>query len=92
MINPYCCCLANIEKQGGKSLTVKERVEIDDENKLLKFTILEGDVRQESRALQSSVQAVAKEDGGLSGFVKWVIEYEKLNEDIEDPDSIWTLR
>lgn len=66
---------------------MKERIETDDENKLLKFNVIEGDIQQEFKSFQPSVQAIAKEDGNLGSLVKWVIEYEKLNEDVKDPDN-----
>lgn len=66
---------------------MKEKIEVDDENKLLKFNVIEGDVQQEFKSFRPSVQAIAKEDGNLGSLVKWVIEYEKLNEDVKDPDN-----
>ncbi|KAL3751227.1 MLP-like protein 31 [Eucalyptus grandis] len=70
----------------GKSLTVKEKVEVDDANKSITFNIMEGDILKEFKSFKATGQAAAKADGNGS-TVKWTLDYEKLNESVAEPKS-----
>ncbi|KAJ4848890.1 hypothetical protein Tsubulata_042589 [Turnera subulata] len=62
---------------GGKRESLKERVELDEANKIIKFTVLEGDVFNPIYKLE------AKGQGTLATLA---IEFEKANEDVPNPD------
>ncbi|XP_031252070.1 MLP-like protein 43 [Pistacia vera] len=65
------------------AVVVKEMIEaIDDENKTIKFKILDGGIMKYYNSFESTIQVTAKEKGSL---VKWAAEYEKLTDDVPDP-------
>ncbi|KAI6686052.1 hypothetical protein NL676_031965 [Syzygium grande] len=70
----------------GKALTAKEKVEVDDANKVLTFNVIEGDLMEEFKTFKAIVKMTAKSDGRGS-LVKWTLDYEKLNEDVADPNA-----
>jgi hypothetical protein len=73
----------------GNALSLKETVEaIDEENKSITYNIVDGEVLKHYKSLKCSVQVSAKDEGSL---VKWIIEYEKLNENIPAPDAYQEL-
>jgi hypothetical protein len=49
---------------------------------------VDGEVLKHYKSLKCSVQVSAKDEGSL---VKWIIEYEKLNENIPAPDAYQEL-
>ncbi|KAK7273858.1 hypothetical protein RIF29_14922 [Crotalaria pallida] len=62
----------------GKKTNAKSKIEaIDDENKSISYSLLDGEVGESYKSLKVILQVNDKENGGL---VKWSIEYEKLNE------------
>lgn len=72
--------MKNIDKN---TVIVKEMIEaIDDENKTIKFKILDGGVLKYYNSFESTIQVTAKEKGSL---VKWAAEYEKLTDDAPEP-------
>ena len=71
--------------QGGEAMSLKETVEsVDDENKIIIFKVLEGEITKHFKIFKSHLQVKAKDQGSL---VKWTIEYEKVNEDVPNPDA-----
>ncbi|RYR00075.1 hypothetical protein Ahy_B07g088131 isoform A [Arachis hypogaea] len=68
----------------GKVITFKERIEaIDEEKKLIKYSIFDGDIGQNYKLFKDNVQVT--ETNNESASVKWTIEYEKINEDVKSP-------
>lgn len=58
----------------GKEHKNKEIVEvIDDENKLVSHTLIEGDLMNEFKSLKMIIQSVNMREGGL---IRWTMEYE----------------
>ncbi|XP_038719275.1 MLP-like protein 31 [Tripterygium wilfordii] len=70
----------------GVPKVAKDRLEvIDDVNYLSSYRVIDGDPLKEYKDLLVTVQATPKGDGSL---VKWTFEYEKLNPDVPDPQSL----
>ncbi|XP_074555884.1 MLP-like protein 423 [Curcuma longa] len=70
---------------GVKILTfAKERIDLaDDENKHVSYTVIDGEIV----SLYKTFRAILKVEGkGEGSVVKWCIEYEKVNEEVPDPD------
>ncbi|XP_042506210.1 MLP-like protein 423 [Macadamia integrifolia] len=83
-INSYSYVL-----KGDAALTTKARVEdIDEENKSLKFEVFDGHIGEIYSKFKAYVQIFAK-DG--KNFVKFTLEYEKLNEEIPEPINYMEL-
>jgi len=77
--------------QKEKKQSAKEKVEtIDDDNKVITYSVFDGEVGESYKSLKVTLQVIDKEYGGL---VKWTFEYEKLKEDITgpSPDSFLDL-
>ncbi|XVF43616.1 hypothetical protein PTKIN_Ptkin02bG0054500 [Pterospermum kingtungense] len=68
----------------GKAEFLKEKVLVDDANKTVTFTGLEGHIMEEFKSYKAMLGFTPKSDGG--GLVKITLEYEKLNENIPGPD------
>ncbi|KAM3705403.1 hypothetical protein ACJW31_03G077500 [Castanea mollissima] len=66
----------------GNVETLKEKVEIDEANKKVTLTALEGHCLDLYRTYKVIFQVVPKSEGGS---VKVTIEYEKLNENVPPP-------
>ncbi|CAI8605510.1 unnamed protein product [Vicia faba] len=65
----------------GKKVSAKAKIEaIDDDNKVIIYSLFEGEVSENYKSFKSTFQVIDKEHGG--GIVKWTFEYEKLKEDI----------
>ncbi|GAA0165077.1 hypothetical protein LIER_20572 [Lithospermum erythrorhizon] len=69
----------------GKRKKAKQHVEPDYENNTTKFTMLEGDLME---LYKTFVITLSVEKHGEKDLVTWTTEYEKLNEDVEDPASL----
>ncbi|KAJ8753721.1 hypothetical protein K2173_026397 [Erythroxylum novogranatense] len=63
----------------GKAEIFKERTRVDKANKTLTFTALEGDILRNYKTWKTTFQAAPKNE--TAGYVKIIIEYEKINED-----------
>ncbi|KAI4369070.1 hypothetical protein MLD38_017559 [Melastoma candidum] len=74
----------------GKELTVKEKVTFDEENKVITFYILEGDLVKDFKLFTARIKVIPNEDGN-GGVVKWTVDYEKISSDIGAPDSYMTM-
>lgn len=71
------------ETKDGKNHVAKEIVEaIDEENKMVTFKVIEGDLLKEYKSFKAIVQTISK---GEATWVRWTIEYEKLNKEIPAP-------
>jgi len=76
----------------GKKQSAKVKIEtIDDDNKIIIYSIFDGEVSENYKSLKAILQVIHKEHGG--GIVKWAYEYEKLKEEITgaSPDSYLDL-
>uniref|UniRef100_A0A7C9E466 Bet v I/Major latex protein domain-containing protein n=1 Tax=Opuntia streptacantha TaxID=393608 RepID=A0A7C9E466_OPUST len=70
----------------GKKCVAKELVEaIDEENKYIRFKIIEGDLLKEFKSLTISLQVILK---GEITTVKWIAEFEKIHDDGPYPTKI----
>ncbi|MED6107757.1 hypothetical protein PIB30_017249 [Stylosanthes scabra] len=68
----------------GKVITCKEKIEaIDEEKKSLSYKLFDGDVGENYKVFNMSVQL--SETNNECALVKWSIEYEKINEDAKTP-------
>ncbi|XP_025664370.1 MLP-like protein 31 [Arachis hypogaea] len=68
----------------GKPIKLKEKIEaIDKENKSTTYNFFDGDISKNYKVFKVFVQVFEKSDGGAS--VKFTIEYEKINENVEAP-------
>ncbi|CAI9096004.1 OLC1v1032064C1 [Oldenlandia corymbosa var. corymbosa] len=73
----------------GKKCVSKDRVEaIDEEKKLVKFKVIEGDPLELYKNISITVHV---DTHGESNLVAWTIEYEKLHEGIPDPNTLMDL-
>ncbi|MED6159206.1 hypothetical protein PIB30_040143 [Stylosanthes scabra] len=69
---------------GGKTTIYQERIEvIDEENKLVRFKVFDDDINEHYKDLKVTLEVSEKNDE--RGCVKWTIEYEKINEEVEAP-------
>ena len=69
----------------GEVGTFKEKIELDDVNKAIILNGLEGDVFQYYKSFKPVYQFTQKNDG--SSIAKVSIEYEKLSEQVADPNK-----
>ncbi|CAN4102178.1 unnamed protein product [Withania somnifera] len=70
----------------GKEMISKELVEaVDEENKSIIYSLLEGDLMKLYKTLRFTFQILSKNE---AEFVKTKIEYEKLNEDVPYPSML----
>ncbi|GAU30868.1 hypothetical protein TSUD_15540 [Trifolium subterraneum] len=66
----------------GKKVSAKAKIEsIDDKNKVITYSIFDGEVIENYKSLKAIIQVIDKEHGG-GGIVKLTYEYEKVKEDI----------
>lgn len=72
------------EKIEGKVETYKEKVSIDEENKTVRLTALEGQCLELYRSYSNIYQFI---HNGETNVVKITIEYEKKNENIPPPQK-----
>ncbi|CAK9154744.1 unnamed protein product [Ilex paraguariensis] len=70
----------------GKKKVAKEIIEaIDEEKKLVTFKVIEGDLME---LYKTFIATVHVDTQGESNVVTWTFEYEKLNENVEDPNTL----
>ena len=73
----------------GKTSVAKEILEaIDMENKSVTYKVIEGDLLEHYKTLKLTIEVSPKDEGSL---VHWIIQYEKLNEEIVDPHTLLQL-
>lgn len=69
----------------------KERVEaVEPEKNLITFRVIEGDVMKDYKSFVSTIQVTPKH-GGSGSVVNLHIEYEKVSEDVDPPETILQL-
>lgn len=75
----YCC-----ETTDGKESHYKERLEaIDEQNKTIVYELFDGDFSKDYKLFKLIFQVLEK--ANARAFVKWTIQYEKVNENGEPP-------
>ncbi|KAJ0545321.1 putative Bet v I/Major latex protein [Helianthus annuus] len=73
----------------GKLKVAKEVIEaIDEEKKLARFKVIGGDILEAYKTFSITLHV---ETHGDENLVTWTFYYEKLNENIRDPDSLMEL-
>ena len=74
------------ETTDGKAKVAKEIIEsIDEKNNSITFKVIEGDLLEEYKNIKITIQATAKGEGSV---VHWTMEYEKLHENIPEPNTL----
>ncbi|KAE9450379.1 hypothetical protein C3L33_17721, partial [Rhododendron williamsianum] len=72
--------------EDGKKKSAKEIVEaVDEETKTVTFKVIEGDLTELYKDFKGTVHVDTK---GESNLVTWTFEYEKLNDEVEDPNTL----
>ncbi|KAL3731351.1 hypothetical protein ACJRO7_028258 [Eucalyptus globulus] len=67
----------------GDSVVAKDKIDaIDEGNKSITFDIIGGEVTKYFARYKANIQLVST---GQNNFVKWSVEYEKMNEQVPDP-------
>ena len=70
----------------GKNRVAKQVIQaIDEQNKSITFKMLEGDLME---LYSSFIITIHVDKSGEDNLVTWTLEYEKLNENIEDPNTL----
>ncbi|WJX66426.1 hypothetical protein P8452_50983 [Trifolium repens] len=70
----------------GKVHTCNETIEeIDEENKKLILKIFGGDIDEHYKVFKITLEGIDKDSSNAT--VKWTIEYEKINENIDPPNG-----
>ncbi|KAK7258901.1 hypothetical protein RIF29_24490 [Crotalaria pallida] len=70
----------------GKPTTLKERIEaIDESKKTITWSLFDGDLGKQYKVFILTLEVNERDDG--SGHVKWIIEFEVVNENVEPPYS-----
>ncbi|GMY18280.1 MLP-like protein 28 [Fagus crenata] len=73
----------------GKTSVAKAILEaIDMENKSVTYKVIEGDLMEHYKSIKLTIEVSPKDEGSL---VHWIIQYEKLNEEIVDPHTLLQL-
>ncbi|MCL7031102.1 hypothetical protein MKW94_029716, partial [Papaver nudicaule] len=68
----------------GKTLVVREKTTYDDETRTILHSAVGGDLMNDYKKFDATLVVNPKADGHGS-IVKWIIEYEKKNEDSPVP-------
>lgn len=64
----------------------KEKIEVaDDANKLVSYTVTEGELLSFYKSFRPTLQVASKGDGAV---LKWTVEFEKVNDEVPDPELI----
>ena len=70
----------------GKAKVAKQRIEaIDEEKKSVTLKVIEGDLLELYKSFVLSYQIETK---GEDNLVTWTFDYEKVNENVEDPNTL----
>ncbi|KAJ8421975.1 hypothetical protein Cgig2_000645 [Carnegiea gigantea] len=71
----------------GKACIAKQILElIDEENKMIRFNVIEGDLLKEYKYFVITFQVIAKDEEKC--LVKWLFEYEKLHPGVPEPTTL----
>lgn len=68
----------------GKYQTAKHIVHVNEEEKWITWDLIGGDLKEFYKSFLFTVKVDKK---GEYSLVTWILEYEKVNEDVPDPDS-----
>ncbi|KAL4362843.1 hypothetical protein GQ457_04G026150 [Hibiscus cannabinus] len=72
----------------GKAKKAKEVVEaVDPDKNSITFRVIEGDLMEEYKSFVATIQ-VSPKIGGSGSVVHWTLEYEKLHQGIEHPQTL----
>ncbi|XP_058728489.1 MLP-like protein 43 isoform X1 [Vicia villosa] len=64
----------------GEEESAKGKIEtIDDDNRVITFSLFDGNVSENYKSFKGTLQVM---DGEYGAFVRWTFEYEKVKEDI----------
>ncbi|XP_047309678.1 kirola-like [Impatiens glandulifera] len=75
--------------QDGKEKVVKHEIlAIDEEKKSVSYKAIEGDLRE---LYKTFIITIHVDTDGENNLVTWTFDYEKLKEDVEDPNSVMDL-
>ncbi|GMJ13336.1 MLP-like protein 28 [Hibiscus trionum] len=75
----------------GKDKVAKEVVEaVDPDKNLIVFRVIDGDLMKEYKSFLLTLQAFPKSEGSGS-IVHWKMEYEKLHDGIDHPETLLQL-
>ncbi|XP_052206235.1 kirola-like [Diospyros lotus] len=70
----------------GKEKVVKDVIEaVDQANKSVTYKVIEGDLMQLYKSFSLTVHV---DTSGVDNLVTWTFQYEKLNDSVEDPNSL----
>ena len=58
---------------------------VDEENNLISFKVIDGDLLKDYKTFNYTIQAVPK---GKGSVIHWTMEYEKLHEKVADSHSM----
>ncbi|KAL2920982.1 MLP-like protein 31 [Bienertia sinuspersici] len=73
----------------GKRCVAKELIEtMDEENKLVRFKVIEGDLLDEFKIITIVLQVISNEE---TNGVKWTVEFEKIHDDGHYPTKFMDL-
>lgn len=70
---------------GAITFTKEKIEEVDEANKMVAYSILDGDLQKYYKNFKASLKVSGKEDGSL---VKWSCDFEKSSDEIPDPNFI----
>ncbi|KAJ8424332.1 hypothetical protein Cgig2_029023 [Carnegiea gigantea] len=71
----------------GQALLAKAILElIDEENKMIRFNVIEGDLLKEYKYFVATYQVIPEDEE--KSLVKWTFEYEKLHPGIPEPTNL----
>ncbi|KAI3910339.1 hypothetical protein MKW92_000848 [Papaver armeniacum] len=71
------------------ALSIEKVTAIDPKNLSITTTVLEGDLRNDYTSFVITLAITPiKGDGNYDFIVKWVVRYEKANEDVPDPTNL----
>ncbi|KAE8705454.1 MLP-like protein 28 [Hibiscus syriacus] len=72
----------------GKAKKAKEVIEaVDPDKNLITFRVIEGDLMEEYKTFLLTIQVSPKSEGSGS-VVHWTLEYEKLHDGIDHPETL----
>ncbi|KAH0897582.1 hypothetical protein HID58_047150 [Brassica napus] len=87
----FCKWRSKLPLRNGEPKVAKDIIEaVDREKNLFKMRVIEGDLVKEYKNFVLTIQATPKHDGSGS-IVHWLIEYEKISEEVAHPETLVQL-
>ncbi|KAG7589696.1 Bet v I/Major latex protein [Arabidopsis suecica] len=72
----------------GEAKVAKERIEaVKPEKNLITFRVIEGDLMKEYKSFLLTIQVTPKQ-GGSGSIVHWLLEFEKISEEVAHPETL----